>query len=89
MGWKTGIVATCPNEARRRSTVPIAGAKYKVVEVEAPSATADLTCVSCGGALPARDGGLLLKYFLVQRPRRPVGRTDVLARTVPVQPPTG
>ena len=68
---------------------PNCGAKYKVVEVEAPSATADLTCVSCGDPLPARDGGFLLKYFLVQRPRRPAGRTDVLARTVPSQQPTG
>jgi hypothetical protein len=68
---------------------PNCGAKYKVVEVEAPSATADLTCVSCGGPLPARDGGFLLKYFLVQRPRHPAGRTDVLAQTVPSQQPTG
>ena len=29
------------------------------------------------------------KVFLVQRPRHPAGRTDVLARTVPSQQPTG
>jgi hypothetical protein len=50
---------------------PNCNAKYKLVRMEAkPSATLEpeLTCLSCGGPLPASEGAFLLKYFLVALP---------------------
>jgi len=52
---------------------PNCGAKYEIVRVEfPPQPTADraITCVSCGGSLRGRHGMFVLKYFLVERPRR-------------------
>jgi len=52
---------------------PTCGAKYEVVRVEAPpepTTDREITCVSCGGPLHGRDGSFILKYFLVDRPRR-------------------
>jgi predicted RNA-binding Zn-ribbon protein involved in translation (DUF1610 family) len=50
---------------------PNCGAQYKVVRVEADPLTADreITCRSCGAPLQGREGGLVLKYFLVGHPR--------------------
>ena len=48
------------------------GAKYQVIRVEAPEEPTiygEIVCVCCGGQLAGRDGSLLLKYFLVERPR--------------------
>jgi transcription elongation factor Elf1 len=42
------------------------GAKYKVVRVETLSEAQELTCVSCGAPLEAREGQFALKYFLVE-----------------------
>jgi hypothetical protein len=45
----------------------------EIVRVEAPpQPTADrgVKCVSCGGSLRSRQGMFVLKYFLVERPRR-------------------
>jgi predicted RNA-binding Zn-ribbon protein involved in translation (DUF1610 family) len=52
---------------------PECGAKYEIVRVEAlprPVTDREITCVSCGGPLDGRQGALILKYFLVERPRR-------------------
>ena len=52
---------------------PNCGAKYEIVRVEAPPqwmADRDIKCVSCGGSLQGRHGMFVLKYFLVERPRR-------------------
>jgi DNA-directed RNA polymerase subunit RPC12/RpoP len=51
---------------------PTCGAQYKVVRVEAESVSANqqLVCRKCGGPLHGRDGRFILKYFLVDRPRR-------------------
>ena len=51
---------------------PTWGAQYKVVRVEAESVSANqqLVCRKCGGPLHGRDGRFILKYFLVDRPRR-------------------
>jgi predicted RNA-binding Zn-ribbon protein involved in translation (DUF1610 family) len=52
---------------------PNCGAKYEIVRVESPSqwtADRDIKCVSCGGSLRGRHGVFVLKYFLVERPRR-------------------
>ena len=50
---------------------PNCGAKYEIVRVEAPPTTdREITCVSCGGPLDAGQGAFILKYFLVERPRR-------------------
>ena len=41
--------------------------KYSVVRIGAPTAMeyGELTGLSCGGPLPAREGAFLMKYFLV------------------------
>ena len=52
---------------------PTCEAKYEVVRVEAPpgpTTDRELTCLSCGGPLDGRQGPFLLKYFLVERPKR-------------------
>jgi transcription elongation factor Elf1 len=50
---------------------PHCGAKYDVVRIEVatPSEYGELTCLNCGGPLPAREGSFVMKYFLVDRPR--------------------
>jgi len=57
-------------QASVRISCPHCGAAYKVVQVEAPSEPVEVTCRSCGGPLPARDGKFLLKYFLVDKRRK-------------------
>jgi len=52
---------------------PNCGAKYEVVRVEAPPqprTDREITCVTCGGPLQGRQGMFVLKYFLIERPRR-------------------
>jgi hypothetical protein len=52
---------------------PNCAAKYEVVRVEAPQGPTvdrEITCVSCGGPLHGREGRFLLKYFMVERPKR-------------------
>jgi hypothetical protein len=50
---------------------PHCDAGYKLVRVEAESGKTyrPVRCKVCRGALPATDGGEVLKYFLVRRPR--------------------
>ena len=56
-------------------------ALYKVVKVEAGPETPDveIACRNCGGPLTAREGNLVLKYFLVGKPER-VHRLRKVAR---------
>ena len=56
------VTGPCPNCA----------AKYELIRVEAPPETTDceITCVSCGGPLRGHQGPFVLKYFLVERPKR-------------------
>jgi hypothetical protein len=49
---------------------PNCGARYKVVRVAADSSLREITCRSCGGPLRASEGGYILKYFLIDRPKR-------------------
>ena len=52
---------------------PNCGAKYEIVRAEVPpqpTADREVRCVSCGGSLRGRHGMFILKYFLVERPRR-------------------
>ena len=60
---------------------PNCNALYKLVKVEAgpETANAEITCRICGGPLTARDGNLVLKYFLVRKPER-VHRLRKVAR---------
>jgi predicted Zn finger-like uncharacterized protein len=53
---------------------PNCQALYDLVKVEAgPETTIDeVKCLSCGGLLPARDGNLVLKYFLLRKGARMV-----------------
>ncbi len=54
-----------------RFSCPHCGAAYEIVRAEAGPETVDreITCRRCGGPLHGREGGLVLKYFLVERPR--------------------
>ncbi len=52
---------------------PACGAEYKVVRMEATSSETtdeELQCRNCGGALDARDGNFILKYFLVKTSKK-------------------
>jgi hypothetical protein len=51
---------------------PNCGAQYKLVRVETETALPDeqLTCRRCDGPLHGREGKVILKYFLVDGPRR-------------------
>jgi hypothetical protein len=52
---------------------PVCAAKYEVVGFEAPPGSTtegEVACICCGGLLHAREGKFLLKYFLIERPRR-------------------
>jgi predicted RNA-binding Zn-ribbon protein involved in translation (DUF1610 family) len=53
---------------------PNCGAQYKLVRVETNETLPDqqLTCRKCRGPLHGREGRFVLKYFLVDRPRRRV-----------------
>jgi hypothetical protein len=50
-------------------TCPNCGAFYQIVKVEAGPETNDreLACRACGGPLAAREGKLVLKYFLLRK----------------------
>jgi hypothetical protein len=49
---------------------PNCEARYQLVKVEAGPESKDreLTCRSCGGPLASREGGYVLKYFLLGKP---------------------
>jgi predicted Zn finger-like uncharacterized protein len=49
-------------------TCPNCQALYQIVKVEAGPETAlrEVTCLSCGGPLLAREGKFILKYFLLR-----------------------
>jgi hypothetical protein len=51
---------------------PNCGAQYKLVRLETNEVLPDqqLACRKCGGPLHGREGRFILKYFLVDRPRR-------------------
>ena len=53
-----------------RFDCPTCGAGYKLVRVEADlrSDNRQITCRKCGGPLQGRQGNMVLKYFLVDRP---------------------
>ena len=50
---------------------PNCGAHYRLVRVEASSATIarQLACLKCGGPLQGREGRYVLKYFLLDASR--------------------
>jgi hypothetical protein len=67
---------------------PNSNAQYKLVRAEAdPVATyRQIECYHCGGPLKGREGQLILKYFLVDRPRT---QTQAKSREVdPAKVPT-
>jgi hypothetical protein len=41
---------------------------------QGPTTDREITCLSCGAPLPGREGPFILKYFLVERPKRRAGR---------------
>ena len=51
---------------------PNCSALYQVVRIEAgpETVTGDIACRSCGTSLPAREGKLVLKYFLLRNAGR-------------------
>jgi hypothetical protein len=48
---------------------PDCAASYQMVKVEAPPVMGEpqLTCLSCGGPVNAREGRFVLKYFFTDR----------------------
>jgi len=54
----------------------------EVVKVEAGPGTTlqELTCLSCGGPLAAREGKFVLKYFLLRKAVQKSRRTRIVAR---------
>ena len=54
-----------------RFDCPNCGAKYKMVRAEDDPKTLDhqITCRSCGAPFHGREGSMVLKYFLVDRPK--------------------
>jgi hypothetical protein len=51
---------------------PICAAKYEVVGFEDPAGTieGEVACLCCGGPFHGREGKFVLKYFLIERPKR-------------------
>jgi hypothetical protein len=51
---------------------PNCNALYQIVRVEAGPETAyrEITCRDCGGPFPAREGKLVLKYFMLRKAAR-------------------
>ena len=51
---------------------PNCEALYHIVKVEAGPQSADreITCLACGGPLPAREAKFVMKYFLLRKPGR-------------------
>ena len=51
---------------------PNCNALYQLVSIEAgpETITRDITCRSCGAALPGREGKLVFKYFLLRKAGR-------------------
>jgi DNA-directed RNA polymerase subunit RPC12/RpoP len=54
-----------------RFECPNCRAEYKLVRVEPESKSVDrqITCRACGAPFHSREDGMVLKYFLVRRPR--------------------
>ena len=54
-----------------RFDCPNCGVKYKLVRIEADAKTLDrqITCRNCGAPFHGREGSMVLKYFLVDRPK--------------------
>jgi hypothetical protein len=57
---------------RQLFNCPHCDALYQVVKVEAGPETVDrqLTCRSCGGPLPSREGKFIIKYFMLRKAGR-------------------
>jgi hypothetical protein len=55
--------------AGNRFNCPHCNALYQVVKVEAGPETVDreITCQACGGPLPSREGGRIVKYFMLRK----------------------
>jgi hypothetical protein len=53
---------------------PNCGSQYKLVRVEAEPDPSHgrMECRHCGGPLNGREGRFILKYFLIDRPRRAI-----------------
>jgi hypothetical protein len=72
---RTQPLFKCPNCTTR----------YHVVQVEAdPSTNVEINCLVCDQPLRSRDGRFILKYFLLDGPRRRAGssaKNGTLIRT--------
>jgi len=70
MGRKSqGELFNCPN----------CNSQYKLARVEADPAASygKIECYHCGGPLSGYKEGFILKYFLVDRPRKQLGPSRV------------
>ena len=68
-GIQNGGVRLMIANATSSFNCPNCKALYRVVKVLPGPETVDreLTCRSCGAPLPARDSGLVLKYFMLRK----------------------
>ena len=58
--------------------------RYHVVQVEADPTDVEINCLGCDQPLRSRDGRFILKYFLLDGPRRKApsrAKNDTLIRT--------
>jgi hypothetical protein len=64
--------ASMARSRRQLFNCPHCDALYQVVKVEAGPETVDrqLTCRSCGGPLPSREGKFIIKYFMLRKAGR-------------------
>ena len=62
---------------------------YHVVKAETGLRVVDnwITCCTCHGPIPAREGEFMLKYFLLRQAARPDPRARRGQRAKPVVPP--
>jgi transcription elongation factor Elf1 len=61
-----------PNSQAEAFDCPNCNSRYKLVRAEADPESPDgqVACRQCGAPLNGREGHLVLKYFLVDKPRR-------------------
>jgi hypothetical protein len=74
-----------PNSQAEAFSCPNCNSRYKLVRAEADpeSPEGQVPCRQCGAPLNGREGHLVLKYFLVDKPRRQA-RVHELSRSAQI-----
>jgi hypothetical protein len=72
--WR-GAIVVMPGGPPSNFRCPGCGAAYKLVRVVKQESEVEdrlLFCINCDQPLSAKDDGFVLKYFLVDRPKKPI-----------------